>query len=92
MSGQKEYIDHLEKLGKSLGFKIESSEKQKYGCGHYHPDLVWLRNGRKVGFEVEYSKKNGPSNKKTIGDAFFSIRILILGSFKSISLLFIQNT
>jgi len=64
----------IKKLAPNLGFV--AYENQKYTDGHYLPDLVWEKNDKSVGFEVEYGKVSG---KKIVGDAFWLCRTFDIG-------------
>jgi hypothetical protein len=76
MIGEKErpYVEELERLAARLGY--EALENQRYAEGHYQPDLIGKKDGRTVGFEVEFSDVDG---KKIIGDAFWLWRTFDMG-------------
>ena len=51
-------------------------ENERYGGGHYLPDLVWKKDNKTVGFEVESGEVVG---KKVAGDAFWLYRTFDIG-------------
>jgi hypothetical protein len=79
MIGRKEkpYVDRLKNLASRLGFvAYENNELARYAEGHYLPDLVWKKDGKTVGFEVESGDVVG---KKVAGDAFWLCRTFEVG-------------
>ena len=76
MVGKKErpYVDRLKDFASRLGFV--AYENKECAEGHYLPDLVWKKDGKAVGFEVESGDVVG---KKVAGDAFWLCRTFEVG-------------
>lgn len=76
MKEEKNIVIELEKIGSEFGFNVKCNVTLENG--HYYPDFISKKDSKLIGFEVEYFEK-GSSNKKFIGDAYWSNKTTYLG-------------